>query len=306
MGTDGEHAGHRHGGPGNFDRAFAIGISLNLAFVVTEAVFGMQAKSLALLADAAHNLSDVIGLALAWGAAVLTRRIPSPNRTYGLRRTSILAALMNAILLIVAIAGIAWEAFVRIRHPEPIVPATVIAVASIGIVINTLTALLFMRGRRGDVNIRGAFLHMAADAGVSAGVVVAGIAIGMTNWLWLDPAVSLLVVAVIAAGTWGLLRDSVNLSLDAVPRGIDSAAVRKSLEKLPGVVSVHDLHIWGMSTTESALTAHVIKPEVADDDLFLRDLAEKMQHDFGIAHPTIQIERGHGPTPCHRENPAEL
>jgi len=289
--------GHAHA-PGNYSKAFAIGIALNLAFVVIEGLFGIRAGSLALLADAGHNLSDVFGLALAWIGAILARRPPTPNRTYGMRRASVLAALANALLLLVAIAAIAWEAVGRLSHPEPVAGRLVMMVAGVGIVINAATALLFMSGRKGDLNVRGAFTHMAADAIVSGGVVAAGFAMSVTGLLWLDPAVSLLIVAVIALGTWGLLRDSVNLAMDAVPAGIDCAAVEAYLGKIDGVTEVRDLHIWGMSTTEAALTVHLLRPHIEDEDKFLVALYKDLHDKFGIEHPTVQIERGHGPHGC--------
>jgi cobalt-zinc-cadmium efflux system protein len=294
-----EHShSHAHGGlghshaPADFGRAFAIGVALNVGFVVTEAVFGGLAHSLALLADAGHNLSDVFGLLLAWGATVLSRRGPSERHTYGLRSSSILAALFNAIILLIAIGGIAWEAIRRFSDPEPVAGGTVIVVAAIGIVINTATALLFMSGREHDLNIRGAFLHMAADAAVSLGVVLAGFAIRATGALWIDPAVSLLIVAVIAVGTWGLLRDSVNLALDAVPEGIDVNEVKEYLSGLPTVSEVHDLHIWGMSTTETALTAHLVRNDPSRDDDMLQTATRELHDRFGIEHVTLQLETG--------------
>lgn len=291
------HAGHTHA-PASFSSAFAIGTALNLGFVLVELLYGLKAESLALVADAGHNFSDVLGLLLAWVAAGLAARLPTPKRTYGVRRFSILAALANALLLLIAIGAIAWEAIGRFQHPEPVQGRTVVVVAAFGIVINAVTALMFMRGRKHDVNIRGAFLHMAADAAVSAGVVAAGLAISVTGWLWLDPATSLVLVVVIAIGTWGLLREALNLALDAVPEGIDHKGVELYLAGLPGVKEVHDLHIWGMSTTEVALTAHVIRPEVCDDDELLLQVYRELERRYGIKHPTIQIERGHGPTPC--------
>ncbi len=291
--------GHSHShGPASYSKAFAIGVGLNVAFVIIEAVYGLRANSLALIADAGHNFSDVLGLLLAWAAAGLATRLPTANRTYGVRRFSILAALGNALLLLFAIGLIAWEAIGRFGRPEPVEAGIVMAVATVGIVINLVTALLFMRGRRADLNIRAAFLHMGADAAVSAGVVIAGLAISITGWLWLDPAVSLLVAAVIGTGTWGLLRDSANLALDAVPAGVKHHEVEAYLARLPGVCEVHDLHIWGMSTTDIALTVHLIKPEVVDEDVFLANVSMEMRRRFGIQHPTVQIERGHGPTPC--------
>ncbi len=290
-------AGHSHGSRA-YTNAFAVGIGLNLVFVAAEALFGWRAGSLALIADAGHNLSDVFGLVLSWWAAALGRRAPTRLRTYGLRRASILSALANAVMLLVAIGAIAWEALGRLTHPSPVAASVVIWVASLGIVVNALTALLFMSGRRTDLNIRAAFVHMAADAGVSGGVVVAGILMILTGWLWLDPAVSLLIVVVIAIGTWGLLRDSINLAMDAVPEGIDAHAVEKYLESLPGVSEVHDLHIWGMSTTEACLTAHLVLPKVSDDDALLLQACRDLHENFGIEHPTVQIERGHGPHGC--------
>ncbi len=297
------HAGHSHA-PDSLSTAFAIGTALNLAFVAIEVVYGYRVQSLSLLADAGHNFSDVLGLLLAWAAATLARRLPTPRRTYGLRRFSILAALANAVLLLVAIGGIAWEAIGRFRQPQPIGTTTVIWVAAIGIVINTATALMFLRGRNADLNIRGAFLHMAADAAVSAGVVLAAMLIAVTGSLWLDPLASVLITVVIAFGTWGLLRDSVNLALDAVPRGVDPVAVASYLAGLTGVTEVHDLHIWGMSTTEVCLTAHLIRPDIGDDDRLLLEISRELKQSYGIMHPTIQIERGHGPTPCDPAEPA--
>ncbi len=296
--------GHAHGKP-DHNRTFAIGVGLNLAFVAVEAVYGLRAHSLALVADAGHNFSDVLGLLLAWGAAALTAVRPSPRRTYGLRRSSILAALGNSVLLLVAVGVIVWEAVSRLQRPEPVASGVVMLVASIGIVINTATALLFLRGRRQDLNIRGAFLHMAADAAVSAGVVLAGLIMQQTGWLWLDPAVSLGIVAVIAIGTWGLLRDSVNLALDAVPEGIVPAEVQAYLEGLAGVVAVHDLHIWGMSTSDVALTVHLIKPLIEDEDALLVRVTKDLHDRFGIEHATIQVERDPTAAQC-AQSPAEV
>ncbi|MEO8249115.1 MAG: cation diffusion facilitator family transporter [Burkholderiales bacterium] len=293
----GSHAGHSHA-PASFGRAFAIGIGLNTAFVLVEAGYGLAANSLALLADAGHNLSDVLGLAVAWGAAALAKRQPSQQFSYGLRRSTILAALINAVLLLIAVGVIALEAVQRFTHPQPVASVTVMVVAGIGIVINTATALLFASGRKGDLNIRGAYLHMAADAAVSAGVVVAGLVILQTGWLWLDPITSLLIAAVILWSTWGLLRDSVALSLDAVPRGIDMAQVHAHLAALPGVVGVHDLHVWPISTSQTALTAHLVRPvdpeRDANEDAFLSDVAASVQAKHGIDHCTFQIERASG------------
>ena len=289
--------GHDHGAV-NHNRAFAVGVSLNLAFVIVEAVFGVRAHSLALVADAGHNFSDVLGLLLAWGAAILGARGPSPRRTYGLRRASILAALANALLLLIAVGGIAWEAYRRLRQPEAVMSGIVIGVALVGIGINTATALLFLRGRKQDINIRGAFLHMAADAAVSAGVVLAALAMRSTGWLWLDPAVGLGIALIITIGTWGLLRDAVNLALDAVPAGIEPDAVQTYLTGLPGVVAVHDLHIWGMSTTHVALTAHLVKPDVTNEDQMLAGAYRDLHDRFGIEHVTLQVERNERTANC--------
>lgn len=282
---------HAHGAH-DYNRAFAIGVGLNLGFVVLETGFGLWANSLALLADAGHNLSDVLGLGLAWGANYLVSRRPTARRTYGLRRSSILAALLNAALLLVAIGGIAWEAVQRFDKPAPVSGATIIGVAAAGVIVNTVTALLFRAGRKHDLNVRGAFLHMAADAGVSAAVVGAGLVIQLTSWGWVDPVASLLVVAVIAVGTWGLFRESLDLALDAVPAGIDTAAVAAYLAGLPGITAVHDLHVWGLSTTQAALTAHLVKPDGCLDDRLLARVAQELREKFSIAHATIQLEQG--------------
>jgi cobalt-zinc-cadmium efflux system protein len=287
------------------NRAFALGVSLNVAFVVVEAVFGVRAHSLALVADAGHNLSDVLGLLLAWGAVALGAQRPSPRRTYGFRRSSILAALANAILLLVAVGAIAAEAIGRLQHPAPVASGVVITVALIGIGINAGTALLFLRGRKRDLNLRGAFAHMAADAAVSAGVVVAAVLMQRTGWLWLDPAVSLAIAAVITIGTWGLLRDSVNLALDAVPEGIQPNEVEAFLAGLPGVTAVHDLHIWGMSTTHVALTAHLVKPAIDNEDELLAAACQELHARFGIGHATLQVERNEAAANC-AQVPAEV
>lgn len=290
------HEGHAHGlrahvhAPKNFGTAFAIGIGLNTAFVILEAIFGVASNSMALIADAGHNLSDVLGLIVAWTAAELSKRAPSARFTYGLRGSSILAALFNAVFLLVAVGAIGWEAIQRLMYPEPVAGITVIVVAAAGILVNGITAWLFASGRKGDLNIRGAYMHMAADAIVSAGVVVAGIAIMFTGWAWLDPVTSLVISAVIVWGSWGLLRDSTAMSLNAVPPGIDPGAVRDYLEKCAGVARVHDLHIWPMSTTEVALTCHMVIPAGAPGDGYLMEISHRLKHDFGIHHATIQVE----------------
>ncbi|MBD2207345.1 cation transporter [Calothrix sp. FACHB-1219] len=294
---DHKHQGHEHV-HGNYNRAFAIGTALNIGFVIVEAVYGYRANSLALVADAGHNLSDVLGLLLAWGASALTLRPPTRRHTYGLRRSSILAALVNALVLLLAMGAIAWEAVRRFSEPSSVSGGTVIGVAVVGIIINTVTALMFMSGRQKDLNIRGAFLHMAADAGVSLGVVLAGIAIVFTGWLWFDPVVSLIIVVVVVVGTWQLLKDSLDLALDAVPAGIEPLAVRTYLAELRDVAGVHDLHIWGMSTTETALTAHLVMPTGHPGDAFLVQVNRELQDHFGIEHTTFQIETGDPSYPC--------
>ncbi len=294
--------GHSHSHtPKTYTRAFQIGIGLNIGFVLIEVAFGLTSQSLALLADAGHNLSDVLGLLLAWGASYLGQLPPNQTYTYGWRRSSILAALLNGILLLMAMGGITWEALRRLQEPTPVPGMTLIWVAGVGVVINTLTALLFFSGGKKDINIRGAFLHMAADALVSVGVVFAGIAILLTGWLWFDPAISLVIVVVIVVGTWNLLRDALGLILDRVPKHIEPLAVRTFLQELPGVAQVHDLHIWGMSTTETALTAHLVMPEGCPGDSFLTHISEELHHHFDIDHPTLQIETGDQQYPCPLE-----
>ncbi len=289
------HAGHSHA-PASFGRAFAIGASVNATFVVLQVVSGLAAHSVALLADAVHNLGDVLGLLIAWGAAWLTARAPTVRRTYGWGRSSILAALVNAVVLLLGCGAIGIEALQRLAAPTPVGTGIVMAVAAISIVVNGGTALQFMRGRKGDPNVRGAFVHMASDALVSFGVVLAGALIQLTGWLWLDPVTSLVIVAVITWGTWGLLRQSVDLAMDAVPPGLDRPAIQAALAALPGVVEVHDLHIWGLSTTSTALTAHLVaeQPEptlVGRACLLLRDR-------FGIDHATLQVETAEGAAVC--------
>jgi len=290
------HAGHSHAGghhhhaPANMGRAFAIGVALNTAFVAAEGVAGVWTHSLALLADAGHNLSDVLALLLAWGATVLAKRAPAGRRTYGLRKGTILASLANAVLLLVAVGVIVSEAVRRFAEPAPLDTQVVMLIASAGVLINGATAMLFMRGSHSDLNVRGAFLHMAADAAVSLAVVAGAFIIGQTGILWIDPALSLVIAGVIVLGTWGLLRDSVDMALDAAPRGIDVDAVRDWLAGLPGVEAVNDLHIWAMSTTETALTAHVVRPQNADCDAFLHQACEGLASRFRIGHATLQVE----------------
>ncbi|WP_458761221.1 cation diffusion facilitator family transporter [Afipia sp. TerB] len=292
--SDHDHHGHsragHHHAPADFGRAFAIGIGLNIAFVIAEAAYGVLSNSTALLADAGHNLSDVLGLVVAWIAAHLAKRPPTARLTYGLRNSSTLAALANAVLLLVAAGAILLEAVQRLLNPEPVTTMTVIMVAAIGILINGFTAWLFASGRRGDLNIRGAYLHMAADALVSVGVVVAGLMMMQTGWLWVDPLTSIIIVAVIVWGTWGLLRESMAMSLAAVPANIDPAAVRTYLSDLPGVASIHDLHIWPMGTSDTALTAHLVIPAGHPGDGFLITACAELEHRFKIGHATLQIE----------------
>lgn len=290
---------HSHA-PKNFDRAFAIGVGLNVGFVVIEVVFGLFSNSLALLADAGHNLSDVLGLLLAWGASILVRRKPTQRHTYGLRRASVLAALINAIILLLAVGAIAWEAILRFGQPEAVESGTVILVASIGVLINGVTAWLFMSGKKQDVNIRGAYLHMAADAAISLGVVVTAIAMYFTGWLWLDPVVSLAIAVVIGISTWGLLSESLNLALDAVPANIEPEKVEAYLASLPGIKEVHDLHIWAMSSTEVALTVHLVKPDAMIDDALLEQINNELREKFSIQHTTVQFELGDPSHPCQQ------
>lgn len=288
---DPDNHGHAHAhGPASFGAAFAIGIGLNFGFVVIEAAYGLISNSVALLADAGHNLGDVLGLGVAWLASVLALRAPTARFTYGMRGSSILAALFNAVFLLVVVGGLSWEAIRRLGSPEPVAGKTMMAVAAVGIVVNAVTAWLFASGRKDDLNLRGAFLHMASDALVSIGVVAAGLLILLTGWLMIDPLASLVINGVIVWGTWGLLRDSVGMSMAAVPAEIDPAAVRQFLSARAGVVAVHDLHIWPMSTTENALTCHLVMPNGHPGDAFLHDLARDLARRFKIIHATVQIE----------------
>jgi cobalt-zinc-cadmium efflux system protein len=286
------HAGHSHAhAPKDFGRIFAIVTFLNFALVMAQVVYGLKAQSVALLADAGHNFGDAIGLVLAWGAHALARRTPTRHYTYGFRSASILAALLNAVILLVATGAIVLEALHRLFWPAEVAGGTVMIVAAIGIVINGLSAWLLRKGA-GDLNVHGAFLHMLADMGVSVGVVLAGAGIVLTGWLWLDPAMSLVVSAVIVWGAWGLLRDAGKMSLAAVPPNIDPMQVRAHLEGRAGVEASHDLHIWAMSTTETALTCHLVMPKGHPGDAFLAELCHELQHRFGIGHVTLQIELG--------------
>jgi cobalt-zinc-cadmium efflux system protein len=282
--------GHHHHAPADMGRAFAIGVALNSAFVVAEVAAGLFSSSLALLADAGHNLSDVLALLLAWGASVLAKRAPVGRRTYGHRKATILASLANAVMLLVAVGVIGSESVRRLAHPATISTGVVMLTAGLGVILNTATALLFFRGRGDDLNVRGAFMHMAGDAAVSLAVVAGAGIIALTGLLWVDPALSLLIAAVIVIGTWSLLRDSVDLALDAAPRGIDVGEVNDWLRARPGVAEVHDLHIWAMSTTETALTAHLIRPANGDCDIFLHETCEALSRRFNIGHATLQLE----------------
>lgn len=292
-----DHHHHDHA-PKDFSAAFAIGIGLNITFVAVEAFYGWKVDSLALLADAGHNLSDVIGLVLAWGGALAGKLRPDARHTYGWKRASILAAFVNAVLLLVAMGSLSWEAVHRLQSPVPLESVTVMVVAGIGIVVNTATALLFMRGSHTDLNVRGAFLHMAADALVSAGVVVAGGLALVLGWNWLDPVISLLIAVVIVIGTWGLFKQSVHLLFDGVPDGVDLRAVQAFLEGLPGVTRVHDLHVWAMGTAEIAMTAHLVMPDGPADDTFLKHATDQLHHRFEIEHVTIQVVRVPFTRPC--------
>ena len=294
-GRDHGHAhdhGHGHGhvhAPANFGKAFALGITLNIALVVAEAIYGYVGNSTALLADAGHNLSDVLGLIVAWGASIAARRAPAGRFTYGFRASTILAALANAVFLLVATGAIGWEAILRLREPEPVAGVTVMVVAGIGILINGFTALLFARGRKDDINIEGAYLHMAADAAVSLGVVVSAALINWTGWLWLDPITSLVICATILWSTTSLLRGSIDMSMAAAPKGTDLAAIRAFLLARPGVSGIHDLHVWPISTTETALTCHLVMP-AGSDDAFLMQTTQLLKTSFRIGHTTLQVE----------------
>lgn len=296
------HHNHNHSHSPNFNHAFIIGIILNVLYIIVELVYGFLINSMALIADAGHNFSDVLGLLLAWGASYLAKTAATEKRTYGLRKSTILAAFFNSIILMIAVGAITIEAIRKIIYPEPVHGQTMMIVAGIGFLINAITAFLFMKGRKKDLNIKGAFLHMAADAGVSLGVVLAGLIIVSTNWLWVDPAISLVIILVITIGTWGLLRDSFQLSMDAVPKGIDLKEVGKYLKEIDGVEEVHDLHIWAMSTTETALTAHLVIPYATKDDFFLKKICGELHNRFGIEHSTIQIEKSAQSSNCEYRN----
>jgi len=297
------HHNHRHTiiHEQNFNTAFGIGILLNVIYIIVEIVYGVIINSMALLADAGHNFSDVLGLLMAWGAAYLAKTAVTEKRTYGMRKSTVLAALFNAVILMTAVGAITFEAVRKILYPEPVEGSIMMIVAGIGFIINAVTAFLFMKGKENDLNIKGAFLHMAADAGVSLGVVFAGLIIYYTNWLWVDPVISLIIVLVITIGTWGLLRDSFQLSMDAVPKDIKLKDVENYFRQLNGIYDVHDLHIWGMSTTETALTVHLVIPEEQKDDFFLKKVCGELQEKFGIEHSTIQIEKSSQSASCEMD-----
>jgi cobalt-zinc-cadmium efflux system protein len=292
-----DHHGHHHG-PMDFGRVFAIAATLNIVLVIAQVTFGVLANSVALIADAGHNLGDVLGLLLAWGAHGMSRWLPTRRYTYGFRSASILAALFNGIILLVATGAIAWEAVRRLAGPGDVAGVTVMIVAAVGIVVNGISAWLLMAGREGDLNIRGAFLHMLGDAAISLGVVMAGAAILATGWNWLDPLASLVIAVLIVWTTWGLLREAFMMSLDAVPKGVDGDTVESYLRGLPGVSEVHDLHIWAISTTETAMTAHLVRPGAGLDDHLLHDVCHELERRFRISHATLQIEAGNTEHVC--------
>lgn len=291
--------GHDHSHEiSNYNRSFAIGIVLNVVFVVVEVGYGLFADSLALLADAGHNLSDVVSLLLAWGASALAGKAATVTRTYGFRKATVMASLISAIMLLVVLGGITWEAIGRFVNPKPVDGMTVIVVAAIGVVINTLTALLFVKGQKHDLNLRGAFLHMAADAAVSLGVVIAGIFIVFQGLLWIDPVISFVIVVVIFVGTWNLLRESLDYAIDAVPKGTDIDGIRNYLLNIESVDSIHDLHVWPLSTTEVALTVHLVVNNSHLDNDFLLQIQQHLHDHFGIEHATMQVESIHSDTVC--------
>lgn len=295
--SSGSKHNHTHA-PADFGRAFLVGILLNSAFIAAEIIYGLHANSLALLADAGHNAGDVLGLFMAWGAVALSKRAPSDRYTYGLQSSSIFAALANAIMLLIACGGIGWEAIQRFSEPQDTSSATVMLVAAIGVLVNGFTAWLFVRGRKDDLNIRGAFLHLAADAAISLGVVITGALMLKTGWAWLDPLVSLIISVIIVISTWGLFRDSVNLALHAAPKHVSTSEVRTYLAGLRGVKEVHDLHIWAMSTSSAALSVHLLMPAGHPGDAFINEITHALAHNFNIIHSTIQIEIGDASAEC--------
>ncbi|MGE5399049.1 MAG: cation diffusion facilitator family transporter [Ignavibacteriales bacterium] len=285
----------------SYNKAFGYGIALNVIYILIEVVYGLTINSMALIADAGHNLSDVLGLIMALGASYLAGTTPTQTRTYGLRKSTILSALLNAIILLIAIGAITVESIRKFSSPEPVRGSVMMIVAGIGVIINALTALLFIKGKERDINIKGAFLHMAADAGVSLGVVIAGLLISVAGWLWIDPVISLVIVVVVTLSTWSLLKDSFHLSMDAVPRHIELEKVRDYLLSLPGITDVHDLHIWAMSTTETAITAHLVRQETGSNNEILSGTCKALHDKFGIEHSTIQLEDNNAISIC-RDN----
>lgn len=298
------HGHHHHGDPNTMGRAFVIAIVLNSVFVAVEFFYGFLANSTALMADAGHNLSDVLGLMLAWGAAILAKRVPTSRYTYGLRSSSILAALFNAMLLMAACGGIAWEAVQQLIHPDPVAGTIVSIVAGIGILINGFSAWLFMAGSKDDINIRGAYLHLAADAAISLGVLVAGVIVGYTGWNWIDPAVSMVIVVIIVLSTWALMKQSLRLVMAAVPDNVDRANIETWLRQQPGVSALHDLHIWAMSTTENALTVQLVMPAGYPGDAAIDAISKALREDYAIQHSTLQVRLGGNEVECCLQAPA--
>ncbi|SDG22518.1 MULTISPECIES: cation diffusion facilitator family transporter [unclassified Duganella] len=298
------HGHHHHGDPNTMGRAFVIAIVLNSVFVAVEFFYGFLANSTALMADAGHNLSDVLGLMLAWGAAILAKRVPTSRYTYGLRSSSILAALFNAMLLMAACGGIAWEAVQQLIHPDPVAGTIVSIVAGIGILINGFSAWLFMAGSKDDINIRGAYLHLAADAAISLGVLVAGVIVGYTSWNWIDPAVSMVIVVIIVLSTWALMKQSLRLVMAAVPDNVDRANIETWLRQQPGVSALHDLHIWAMSTTENALTVQLVMPAGYPGDAAIDAISKALREDYAIQHSTLQVRLGGNEVECCLQAPA--
>lgn len=293
---------HNHT-PRNYSKAFAIGITLNIIFVIIELGYGLAYDSMALISDASHNFSDVLGLMLAWGAAYLMTKKPTLNRSYGFRRVTIMASLVSSVLLFIGMGAILWESIARIGIPQPVSGVSILVVSGIGFVINGITAFMFYSGKDSDLNIKGAYLHMLGDAGVSLGVVVAGITIIFTGWFWLDPVISIIIAIIIIISTWDLMQDSLNLIIDTVPSDVDPAGVRNFLRNLPEVKDLHDLHIWAMSTTENALTVHLVTYGLSDNDRFLMYVSDELSKRFGIHHSTIQIEKEFSEEACRQKHP---
>lgn len=299
-------SGHHHHKTGNYSKAFAIGITLNILFVILELGYGLIADSMALISDASHNFSDVLGLLLAWGATILMTKKPTLQRSYGFRRVTIMASLVSSVLLFIGMGAILWESISRIGVPQPVSGTSILIVSGIGFFINGITAFMFYSGKDRDLNIKGAYLHMLADAGVSLGVVVAGAIIIYTGWFWLDPVISIVIAIIIIIGTWDLMQESLNLIIDTVPKSIDPVSVNNYLSNLPEVKDIHDLHIWAMSTTENALTVHLVINEITDTDAFLINVSDQLSEKYGIDHSTIQIERSYSEELCRQKHPDTL